>query len=938
MKKIGTIIGLLLVSWNISFGQTQAFQIRGVVQDTSGQILVAASVMLLEPSDSSLIQFTRADDQGRFQLVKLQSKPYLIKISYVGYLPLMVFIEPQNQSMKDLGILKMTEISKELFEVVIKTAKAPMTIRGDTIEYDATKFKVPEGSTVEDLLRRLPGIEVTADGTISTEGQEIRKVTVDGRRFFGGDPKSATKNLPAEGISKVQLYTDDNEEKKLTGVSSAPPEKMMNLKLKDEFKKGSFGKIIAAAGTRERAELKGNINRFNESQQLSIIGSLNNTGRNGLSWDDYQDFRGSQSFNWNDETDFGFGGGGDQYIYYFEDDGGLQANFFGGRQSGLPLNGSGGINYSRFNKDWDANAVYFFNYNDLYAQATRNQQNFLPDRYYENQDTSTRQSINRGQQAQLRTEIKFDSMNTLVINGSGRISNRKLFNYGSYRYLRENDQLSNYTEYDNYGNTDQSNGNASVIYRKKYKNIGRSSGFSAGVIFNTSQAENHLFSENEFYNTNGTLDSLTTINQQNSTDNNSVILKSSLLHVEPINKRIFIQSFYNFSRRLESSDRDVFDVSGEQLFQNGYLSRYYDNTIQLHRLGSSVRYTHQGINISVGLARQFFDLSGNFTGGIVAQVDRQYYNWIPNFNFNHNAKKNQNINLNYNLVAREPRITDLQPIVDNSNPLFIRIGNPDLIPQLEHRMNVGFRKNNPVKFTNFNISLNFNLTENQIIQNQQVDSNFITTSQPMNYKGSRNAGVWAGYGFPIIKTKLTTNFNLNSSVTASYALVNAIENETFSINNGIQIRMNITPNENISAFLSARVSQTQTEYSLNSSQDQTLYNENYSINVNSKLFWGLFVSANLNYDRYTNDRFGFQQDVPILNASIYKVLFKNKRAEIRLSVYDILNKNLGVNLNAFGNTVSETRTTTLRRYGLLSFTYNIKGIDTRVNRQNQFYY
>jgi len=935
------LIIAMVLTFYLGLGNAQSsnWQIKGNVTDTSSSALSLASVMVLHPEDSTLVTFVQADQKGNFNIKNLKSTPYLLKISYVGFLPKNIPVTPVlGEAILDLGQIKMVEISKELFEVVIKTAKAPMTIRGDTIEYDATKFKVPQGSTVEDLLRRLPGMEVSADGTISAEGQEIRKVTVDGRKFFGGDPKSATKNLPAEGISKVQLFTEETEEKKLTGASSAPPEKMMNLTLKDEFKNGSFGKLIAGGGTSERAELKGNFNKFNESMQLSIIGSGNNTGRNGLGWDDYQDFRGSQSFNWNDESDFGFGGGNDFMSVSFDDENSMNSSFFGGRQSGLPKNGSGGLNYTWFNDKTEINSVYFYNYNELFAEAIRSQENYLPDQYFKNNDSTTRISKNMGHQALFRGEHKFDSMHTLVVNLNGQLSKRLNNHFGNLQYSKANGIISNLTQFDNSGETNSINGNGSAVFRKKYKNKGRSSGISAVLSRFDGYQFNEIESENNFFIIASVFDSLYAIRQTNETNNQNLLIKSSIIHVEPIGKKFFSQTFYNFSRRIEESDRDVFDKLDQIEIRNDFLSRDYSNVIQTQRLGTSLRYSHQGTNVSVGLARQIFNLNGEFNGGMTNSIDRQFQNWIPNFSFNSSVRKNQHLHAFYSVNAREPRVQDLQPIVDNSNPLYIRIGNPDLIPQIDHRVGTGIRLNNPINFTNFSIGLNGNFSENQFVQEQNVDSNLVTTARIINFKGMKSGGSWISYGFPIIKTKITLNLSYNFNISESFALVNNFENETFSITNGGNVYLNITPNESISAFLSARISYTDTKYSIESSQNQQIMTQNFSASVNVKLFWGMLASANFNYDRFINDRFDFNQEVPILNASVYKVFGKNNHFETRISVYDIFNKNLGVNLVANGNIVSETRTSTLRRYGLLSFTYNIRGISNKVNQRNNYYH
>jgi hypothetical protein len=942
MKVALLVPSFLLLAFGLS-GQSKLFELSGKATDTLGTPLSLASVLLLDPIDTTLVTYALTNDAGIFQIKHIKRGRYLLKVSYIGYMPLLLEVDPGEKSTMDMGAIPLEEIAKDLFEVVVRAAKAPMSIRGDTIEYDASKFKVPPGSTVEDLLRRLPGMEVGADGSLSSEGQAINRVTVDGRRFFGGDPKAATKNLPAEGISKVQVFTEETEEKKLTGADSKPPEKMMNLELKDEFKKGGFGKIIAGAGTEERMELKGNYNRFDKKQQFSLIGMGNNTGRNGLGWDDYQDFRGSQAFNWDDGGDFGFGAGGDRMVYYSSDDDdmSIQNNFFGNQQSGFPKNGSAGINYTWYSDKTELNSMYFYNHTNLIAAATRNQENFLPDQTYFNRDITRRDQTQNAHQIQVRLEHKIDSLNTIVGSANASMAVRNTFNNGEYQYLRQDESLSNFTRFDNTSNLENLLLNGSIIYRKKYKNPGRSSAISGNYLHNVSDTENEQESENEFYTTEGILDSLASIYQDNLTNTQRQQIKSSLLHVEPIGKKFFAQAFYNFSHRFERSDRDVFDIANGEQQANDFLSRYYTNNIDLHRLGVSLRYSHQGLNLSVGMARQLFQLDGDFqagpSAGIMTRIQRDYYNWIPNVTFNGAIKKNQYLNVNYGAYAREPSIRNLQPIVDNSNPLFIREGNPDLIPQIDHRFSASFRKNNPINFTNFNISLSYTLTENQFVQEQQVDSSFVTTSRMINYKGG--SGIWAylNYGFPIIKNKFTVNVNYNAGLNQNFALVNATENETFSINHSGTIRLNYSPSEFFTAFLSTRIGITDTRYSINTSQNQQLLNENYSLNLSARLFWGVFINANFNYDRYQNDRFDFNQDVPILNASLYRVFLPNNRAEVRLAIYDVFNRNLGVSQFANANVVSETRTTTLSRYALLSFTYNLQGINTELKKQSNYY-
>lgn len=940
MRHLLPTIACLLIVFNL-YGQSKSIDIKGSITDTLGEPLPLSTVLLLDPVDTTLISYTRADEKGQFELKNQKRTPALLKISYVGFMPQIININPESTGDINIGEIRLEEIAKDLFEVVVKAAKAPMSIRGDTIEYDASKFKVAPGSSVEDLLRRLPGIEVGQDGSISSEGQSVTKVTVDGKRFFGNDPKTATKNLPAEGIKKVQVFDEESEEEKLTGASSTPPEKTMNLELKEEFKKGGFGKIIAGAGTEERAELKGNYNKFNDKEQFSIIGIGNNTGRNGLSWDDYQDFRGSQSFNWDDDGDFGFGSGGNYIIHYGGDDegdsiGDIENSFFGDQSSGFPRNIQGGLNYTYTEKKTDLNAVYFFDRSELQADATRNQQNFLPDATYSNEAISAQKNTNMGHRVQFRMEQKIDSLNTLVFNANGVLNNRDNLNDGTYRYYRSDNTLSNFTQYNNQINQDARYLTGSLIYRKKFKKKGRSLGWSGAYFINDSDQNGIQSSTNEFFDANGLLDSTSLIRQQVDASGLRQQVKSSAMYTEPLGKRFYWQTFYNYNLRLESVDRDVADIIQDTPSPNDFLSRYYDNRIDLHRLGTSIRYSYKGINISAGIARQEFQLEGNFRSGPSVMIDtiinRIFPNWIPNANISFDLKRNRYLNGSYSVSAREPSMRNLQPVIDNSNPLFIREGNPNLIPQIDHNIRMMFRQFSPATFTNLFTSVNYSIVENAFVQEQTVDSLLVTNTRTINYKGGQSLWASLNYGFPIIKNKFTINVNYSYSINKRFALVNDVENETFSNGHWTNLRLNVTPNEKFTLYLSGRFNLTDTKYSINKTQNQTLFNQTYSIDLNTMMVWGIYANIHFDYDIYQNDRFGFNQDVPILSASIYKVLFPNKRGEIRLSGYDLLNRNLGVNQYASANVVSETRTSTLARYYMLTFTYNLQGIETSLKK------
>jgi hypothetical protein len=236
LKKI-LLLFFFLLAGLAAQAQSGRFTMKGIVADTSGVGLPEATVMILLPKDSSLVNFGRTDKQGVFEFKNLKRIPYLFKVSYVGYLPYQQYVNPKEGDVTDLGKLNMKFLNQDLYEVVIKSARAPLSIRGDTVEYDPRAFKVPPGATVEDLLRRLPGMQIEQDGSIKAQGESVKRVTVDGKRFFGDDVKAATKNLPAEAISKVQVFNDKTEQSRITGVDDGKHEKTLNLQLKDSHKR-----------------------------------------------------------------------------------------------------------------------------------------------------------------------------------------------------------------------------------------------------------------------------------------------------------------------------------------------------------------------------------------------------------------------------------------------------------------------------------------------------------------------------------------------------------------------------------------------------------------------------------------------------------------------------------------------------------------------------
>ncbi len=932
MKKSKALAIFLLMS-TFAFSQNPSkVTIQGIVQDTFGTELPFAMVMLLNPKDSALIQFAQSSEKGAFSFKNVKNISYLLKISYVAYLPYQQLLPASASEVLDLNHIRIKPITKELLEVVIKTAKAPLSIHGDTIEYNASSFKVPPGSTVEDLLRRLPGIDVDADGNIKAQGKDIKKVYVDGKTFFGDDPKSATKTLDAHTISKVQVFNEKSEQAKLTGVDDGKKEKAMNLELKEEFKKGAFGKLTAAVGTSDRWATRGNYNRFNSTEQFSILGFGNNINQTGVNWEDYGEFKGQNTFNNNDNGDFGFSNGPRRF--WFTD---VPFNNFDGR--GFTKNGGAGLNYNFDNKKTKFNSSYFYNQTQLNLDQTSRRQTFLKDSSFSSLDTLAKSDFRNNHNIAARFEREFDSTNVLIVKGNMSFSHTDARNIQNQLFSKT--APTNALNLDNQNNLNAYRLTSSAIFRHRFKKKGRSLAVSSGYNNSLSDGTEHLFSINRFF-------QATTFTEQvrqfNTNENTTKQLKSSVLFTESLSKKWFLEMFYNFSQTQNEVRRQVNDPERNNERVDP-LSIFYDNKTLYNRLGSSLRYAHQGVNITGSLAVQQLILNGSYSIDrnlplLTAPIRNPYINFTPNITANIDLPNHKFVGLSYGYSVKEPQLSDLQPVPNVNNPAFRAEGNPNLQPERSHNVTLEFNYWNPSNFANVNIDVEYQNLDNQIVYAQTIENvdkiGIRTTTRPENRAGGQqiNSSFWINY--PIIKTKLTISGNgaLNFGNTPS--LVNSVRNETYTSGGNIGMSLNITPNQKLILSVRGNLRLTNIEYSIQKEQNQKIRNNSVDASIKWNFIPKTYLESNFNYAAFKNERFGFDQKIPIWNLSVRRLFLKENKMEMRLAAFDLLNRTVSITQNGSQNYVIQTTAQTLARYFMLSLTYNVKGHEDKLKKNGMF--
>lgn len=912
------VMSLTLFTLHFPFNAcAQKLTIKGTLRDTANRPLEGATVMLLDGKDTSLVSFSRSQSTGAFEFKNVANAPYFLKATYMGLQPFQQTLTSQSTDVLDLGAIRMVPVPKDLKEVVIKGERDPVTIKQDTIEYNAGSFKVQPNAAVEDLLKRLPGVEVDRDGTVRAQGQQVQRVTVDGKEFFGRDPKMATKNLPADVVDKVQVFDRKSDQAQFTGIDDGQREKTINLSLKEEKKKGIFGNVTAGVGDASRYSLKGNLNRFSKTRQLSFLGMANNINQQGFSIDDYMNFTGASQRM--------MSGGGVRLQFNSDDDAAIPLNF-GGRNNGFVTSGGAGLNYNdQLSKKTELQSNYFYNQLDQLIERETNRETFLPVGTFKTLQNTAQKTTNATHRGNVTLDHKIDSLNSLKWTNNFNYSQNSSNTGSNTRSTNGGGMLENEGTRQSNAQGDTRKLNSELLWRHKFAKKGRT--LSTNLILGLEQSDRAgtLRAVNTFYGPVGQVNRVDTLRQTNTQANDRQSYGITASYTEPLGKRKYLE--FNYALNLTQNDvnRQVFDVNGEGRAPrfNPQLSNQFRNDFTYQRGGLNFRMNTQKANFSTGVSVQRSALEGDLILQN-AHISRTFVNVLPNVRYQYNFAASRNLNLTYDTDVREPSIQQLSPIVDNSDPLNIVTGNPNLRPEYNHRLNLNFFNFNQLKFSNFFAFANLTYTTNKIANAQQVDANLVRTYRPVNVKDdyTLNANISKGFRIKAIGTRVnfTTNLVLNRGITP----VNDVDNLTRRLESRNRLRLEYRYKELLDLSTGAAITFNQTSYSLNPNLNQSFINQNYEAEGNWKLSKTLSVNSTLDYSIYNFAGSDFNAKVPLWNASVSKFFLKGNRGELKFSVVDMLNRNVGINRIAQGNFVQDERIRSLGRYFLLSFTYSLK--------------
>ncbi len=894
----------------------QSGSVRGKVYDSSHFALPGATVALIKKNSSDTLR-TVTDKEGLFSFQQVNVTSFSISVSNAGMETITQDFEFEaGKTDLNVGSITMLPLFTTLQEVVL--SPPPMVIKEDTVEFRADSFNVRPNSNVEDLLKKLPGLQVNSDGSITAQGKTITKIKVNGKDFFGGDPKTATRELPADIIDKIQVVDDYGELAAASGIRDGDPDIIINLELKKDKNKGVFGRAAAGYGTDDRYQATVNANVFKESTQLSVLGNLNNINQNLFDFSNANNRRGGGGQMRNIRS--GGGGGGNS-----SGDGGTSDS--NANQNGITDNKSIGLNFRsdfRNNKGSFYGNYSFANRNTIIERATSRQN--IAGNIFTNNQNNYANNIGSNHRANLNFEYNFDSLNFLKIIpnfsfNTGNNSTSGIFDYTNSEGFKTQEG------YNRDAITSQSpNLSTSINYNRRFQKRGRnlSAEINLGTSYSISDDDKINFTK-EYLTAIGVdsiyLDQL--ISQNNRNRNYGVRLRYS----EPVSKNRFLDLSYSYNFSYAKNDRSTYDIdsaSGNSSFIDS-LSNAYENRFINQQVGVSLRTINKKYNYSIGVNIQPAYLSGYSISKDSAYTPQRRLNVAPAARLSYNFSRTKRLNMNYNANFNQPSFNQLQPVKDVSNRQYQTQGNPDLKPEFSHNLRVFFNNFNFTSGRTLTAGFNGNLIQNRIVNNNiNLDSSGAQLSRPENMNGYYTLTGFYNYSIPFQNRRYIISYNGTVNYNHDVGLVNSQKNTGNNWVTTQGLRLDINLQQWLELGVNGGYSLNSTKYTLTRNGERMGSNA-WTMGSNMRMdIPGGFI---LRYDVGYVINNGLSADVTgnptLLNASIEKTIFKKKNGFIRLSGFDILNQNTNISRNVSGNAIIDNRVNRLTRYFMLTFTYRL---------------
>ena len=903
MKIYLAFFSFLFIMPGILAQDNSSSSITGTVLDnTTKEPVEQAGIRILNSKDSTYVSGTATNQSGRFSM---QVKPgnYIVEVSFLGYKNAFVNVNA-NKKQNRLGEIFLKDDGILLDEAIV-VAKAPeIVVKGDTVEYNADSYKVQESAVVEDLLKKMPGAEVDSEGKITINGKEVKKILVDGKEFFSDDPKVASKNLPAKMVDKLQVLDRKSDMALMTGFDDGDDETVINLTVKPGMKQGLFGSAYAGAGSHGRYEGNAMANYMHNNNQFTVLGGTNNT--NNASFSDFA----TSSFS-------GMRGGG------------RGMNFGGNNGITKSMNGGGNFAMELSPKlKWGGNVRYGRTDNDVSTDSYT--QNYMTEQRGGDQyktEKSRGNNIGDNFNADLRFEWALDSATQVIFRPNIRYNKNDNYQMGDYLTTHKDVTDSiNWGESDYYSKGDGLSLSGTLEVSRKLGKTGRVLSFSLSGGLSNQKNEGYNWSETYFRRSGIATDSISRIDQIFDQKDKGHNWRGYVSYVEPIGHNNFLQLTYSYRKSYSESDKNTLkmDEFGEYTVIDTASTRKMENNFINQQIGLNFKSVREKYNYTIGVAFQPSQSdSWDIRPDTSVLTKNSVFNFAPVAQFNYIWDKRTNLRVDYNGSTNQPTTSQLSSARDESNPMNITYGNPDLKPAFENKFRVRYRKFNPEQASAFMVSGNFEFSTNDIVSYSFTDDLGKQTRTYKNVNGNWKTNIRMMFNRPLRNKKFSINSMSYVSYSEDNGYVNGYKNTVkttgFSENLGVEYRSDLFDFGMRGNF---RVSNT--DNTLSGQENRTVYNYGGTANTTVYLPYDFTVESDVNYSANSGYTSGYKQNEWLWNASLSKQLFKAKNGTIRLKIYDILQQRSNISQSADSRSYKETITNTINSYFMVNFVYRFQ--------------
>ena len=934
-------------------------KVRAVEEKTGAPVAFATASVTVK-GEKSALKYTLTDGQGQASITKLKKGTYIFRVELMGYKTFQKEITIEKNM--DLGTVKMTDDAIALDAAQVSAIGNPIIVKKDTVEYTASSFKTSDNDMLEELLKKLPGVEVEADGSITANGETIKKITIDGKTFFLDDPQLASKNIPAKIIDKVKVVEKKSDQAQFTGIDDGEEETIIDLSIRPGMMKGWFGNVMGGGGhdvpgagsdmNDWRYQGAAMVGRFTDDSQISVILNANNTNNRG-----FNDVAGSMMQGMRGARGMGRGMGG------------------WGRNNGISNTWMGGVNgaFTLLDGDMDLAGNYLYNGSDKFVEEESSKITYLDDGsrlLYDQKGTNS--TFTQGHRFGVRLEHEFSENTSILFEPQFNFGKGSFNEFSDFQTYTERDNVSDSTNrgYNrNLGDNDSWSTSGFLLFRQKLGKPGRT--ISANFRYS--------FSNNDLFGFNQSLTSVKDtsgvwkddpVNQRFDQNSKSTSLNARVVYTEPITEHLFVETNYSYGWARNTSYKNtfnsgsdlvedgllVFDPSGESIDER-YSNRILNRSIT-QRAGVNFSYQQKKFRAQLGASVNPTDTYNETTGH--DPYRSKVINWSPQASLNYDFTENSNFRLFYFGWSNQPSTSQLLPVPDNSDPLNISLGNPGLDPYFNHNIRGMFGYTNKKTFTSIHARFGGGLVDNAITSAQWYDPAGVQYSIPVNGPATGNVDARIMVNSPFGKTGLSifsmtyARYNQSTSYIGTGALDSSkyydAENASFNydlfaqdfpdlgesdkfITNRTQTmsftqRLRLTyRNDFVELTAGGRTRMNKSWYTMENSHLKATWNNQAQFSMNWTIPGGVNIISDLNYNWY-NGYTTPQEDEFVLNAEITKQLFK-KKFTLALKAYDILGQSKNLSVTDSSNYHQEVRNNTLGRYVILSLTYRFGNFNNR---------